>query len=343
MSSSTAGALSESAFETLFHELHDPAFLVDHVDGTFLVANQAAARFLGYSLDDLATLSPSDLHPHELPRLAAFLREVTAHGRWQADNLSCRRRDGSFVPAEARATTLSVEGRDCILIQVRDLRGQQLAEVGQSVRKLSHDLRNAMTTAQLLADRLSQNDDTQVRKSADVIARSLERAITMCQQTIDAGQIVGEAVSRERFLLADVVEEVIATVVMPSGLGTQVILDDADADATVLDADFDQVYRILLNLVRNASEAGAETVRIRGAREEAQAVLTVVDDGPGLPAPIRENLNREKPDLSSGSSGLGLMICCELAARHGGKMSVTDSGQSGSSFRITIPDNADAG
>ena len=342
MNSSTASALSESAFETLFHELHDPAFLVDHVDGGFLTANHAAARLLGYSLDDLATLSPSDLHPHELPRLDAFLREVVAHGRWQADDLSCRRRDGSFVPAEARATTLRVEGRDCILIQLRDLRGQQLAEVGQSVRKLSHDLRNAMTTAQILADRLTQNDDAQIRKSADVIARSLDRAITMCQQTVDAGQVAVEEVHRERFLLADVVEEVIATVVMPSGLGTRVVFDDADA--TVLDADFDQVYRILLNLVRNASEAGAQTVRIGGARETGRAVLTVDDDGPGLPAPIRDNLNREKPDLSAGSSGLGLMICCELAARHGGAMTVVESIATGTRFRITIPDdNTNAG
>lgn len=338
MHASTTTAVSEGAFASLFQELHDPAFLVDRVDGNFLAANQAAARLLGYSLDDLATLSPSDLHPHELPRLKSFLQEVTTHGRWQDDNLTCRCRDGSFVPAEARATTLHVQGRDCILIQLRDLRGQKLADVGQSVRKLSHDLRNAMTTAQLLADRLAENDDAQVRKSADVIARSLERAITMCQQTIDAGQIASEAPCRERFLLADVVEEVTTTVVMPSGLGTQVVMDDADEDATVLDADFDQIYRILLNLVRNAAEAGAQTVRIYGARDDGRANLTITDDGPGLPDSIRENLKREKPDLSEGSSGLGLMICCELAARHGGAMSVMDSGPKGSRFRVTIPD-----
>ena len=103
MHASTTTAVSEGAFASLFQELHDPAFLVDRIDGSFLAANQAAARLLGYSLDDLATLSPSDLHPHELPRLKAFLQEVTTHGRWQDDNLTCRCRDGSFVPADAAA------------------------------------------------------------------------------------------------------------------------------------------------------------------------------------------------------------------------------------------------
>lgn len=338
MSFTKATELRDGAFSVLFHELHDPAFLVDAAGGQFMAANQAAARLLGYSLDDLATLSPSDIHPHELPRLTAFLREVLARGRWQADTLSCRCRDGSFVPAEARAVALHLDGRACVLIQIRDLRGQQLAEVGRSVRKLAHDLRNALTTAQLLADRLSASADEKVSKSADVITRSLDRAIVMCQDTINVGQIASETLSRERFLLDDVVEEIIATVVLPSGLGTQVTFDPEHS--AIMDADFDQIYRILLNLVRNASEAGANVVHVSGARDAAGAVLTVQDDGPGLPAFIRDNLNREKPDLSPGSSGLGLMICCELAQRHGGRLEVERSDRSGTRFRITIPDPA---
>ena len=62
-------------------------------------------------------------------------------------------------PAEARATALQLDGQDCVLIQIRDLRPEILAEVGRSVRKLAHDLRNALTTSQLLADRLAGSDD----------------------------------------------------------------------------------------------------------------------------------------------------------------------------------------
>lgn len=338
MISTTTTELGPGAFSVLFHEQHDPAFLVDCEGGRFLAANYAAARLLGYSMDDLATLSPSDIHPHELPRLRGFLNEVVKRGRWQADTLSCRCRDGSFIPAEARATTLQLDGRTCVLIQIRDLRGEQLAEVGRSVRKLAHDLRNALTTAQLLADRLSASDDEAVNVSANVITRSLDRAIGMCQETVNIDQVTGETLNRERFLLDDVVEEVIATVVLPSGLGTRLVFDPENS--TIMDADFDQIYRILINLVRNASEAGATEVRISGRREGGHAELVVEDDGPGLPDFIRKNLTREKPELSSGSSGLGLMICCELAERHGGRVEIEHSDRSGTRFRITIPDPA---
>ncbi len=328
--------LRDTAFATLFQGLYDPAFVVDAEGGSFIAANEAAARLLGYTMDDLATLSPSDIHPHEVPRLRAFLGEVMTHGRWRADDLSCRCRDGSYVPAEARATALQLDGQDCVLIQIRDLRPEILAEVGRSVRKLAHDLRNALTTSQLLADRLAGSDDAAVRKNANVIARSLDRALVMCQDTVNAGRSDSETVDRERFLLDDVIEEVAATMVMPSGLGTQIAFEPAEA--VPLDADFDQVYRIFVNLLRNASEAGADLVRVDGRREEGRAVLMVEDNGPGLPAFIRDNLNREKPDLSSGSSGLGLMICCELAMRHGGEMKVARSDSTGTRFRITIPD-----
>lgn len=338
MFSTRTSDFNADAFATVFNELYDPAFLVDCDGGQFLASNHAAARLLGYSPDDLATLSPSDIHPHELPRLQRFLQEVVKHGRWQADSLSCRCRDGSFIPAEARATRLQLNGRTCVMIQIRDLRGEQLAEVGQSVRKLAHDLRNALTTAQLLADRLSTSDVEAVHVSANVIARSLDRAIGMCQDTVNIGQATGGTLNRERFLLDDVIDEVIATVVLPSGLGTRVVFDP-DKSA-IMDADFDRIYRILLNLVRNASEAGAHEVHVSGARQDGCAVLTVRDDGPGLPDFIRKNLTREKRELSSGSSGLGLMICCELAESHGGRMDVARSDHTGTEFRITIPDLA---
>ena len=327
-----------SAFAHLFDELHDPAFVIDAETGRFLAANRAATQLLGYPPEDLLAMSPTDIHPHELPRLQRFLADVLRHGRWQADDLSCRTRAGDLLPAEVRARAMTLDGRARIVTQIRDLRGERLAEVGQSVRKLVHDLRNALTTAQLLSDRLSAHDDEKVRASSDVIARSLERAVDLCRQTIDAGRIEEQAPSRTRFMLGDIVEEIVATTVLPSGVGTRIAFDAEDA--TLLDADFDQIYRALLNLVRNASDAGAVEVRIEGRREDGRALITVTDDGPGLPDFVRDNLAIETAGKSEGSSGLGLMITAEIAARHGGTLSVQDTGSQGTRFCLDIPDAA---
>lgn len=327
---------SDTAFFDLFDGMQDPALILDGTDGRIHAANKAAADLLGYPQDVLAGMTAADIHPHERPRLRAFLAEVQQRGAWLRDDLSCRTRDGELVPAEIRSTAFEMESGARILAVIRDLRGAQLAEVGQSVRKLVHDLRNALSTAQLLSDRLQGHADPKVRSGADVMSRSLERALDLCHQTLKAGRAEEQRPARTRFMLDDVVEEVIATAVLPGDIGVQVAFDPAAS--THLDADFDQVYRILLNLVRNAGDAGAQTITISGTRREAAALVTVTDDGPGLPPEVVRLLAEEKPQARAGSTGLGLMIASELAQGHGGTLSVEATGPQGTSFRILLPD-----
>jgi signal transduction histidine kinase len=89
--------------------------------------------------------------------------------------------------------------------------------------------------------------------------------------------------------------------------------------------------------VRNASDAGADLVTIRGRRTEAGARVTVTDDGPGLPDAVLSRLDGEK-ETPGGSSGLGLMIASELARGHGGTLTVEDTGPGGTIFRLDLPD-----
>jgi len=326
----------DTAFADLFDGMQDPAVILDARDGRIRAANRAAARLLGYSQETLAGMTAMDIHPHELPRLRQFLAEVQQRGAWLRDDLSCRTRDGDLVPAEIRSTAFDGGDGQHVLAIIRDLRGEQLAEVGQSVRKLVHDLRNALATAQLLSDRLQGHDDPRVRSGADVMSRSLERALDLCHQTLKAGRAEEQRPDRTRFLLDDVVEEVVATAVLPGGIGAQVAFDPHSS--TLLDADFDQVYRILLNLVRNASDAGAQTVTISGRRLDGAGEITVADDGPGLPPAIAERLAEEKPQTGPGSTGLGLMIAAELARGHGGTLCMAATGPRGTTFRIMLPD-----
>jgi len=329
-------APDETGFADLFDGMQDPALILDGESGRIRTANQAACTLLDYPRETLVGMSAADIHPHELPRLNQYLAEVRARGAWMRDDLSCRTRKGDFVPAEIRSTAFRAAGREEILVILRDLRGQQLAEVGQSVRKLVHDLRNTLATAQLLSDRLQGHADPEVRAGADVMSRSLERALDLCQQTLRAGRSEEHRPQRTRFLLDDIVEEVAATAILPGGIGPELRFDPGRT--TILDADFDQVYRIVLNLVRNAADAGARVVTVAGERHAGAARLTVADDGPGLPPDICDRLAQEKPELSAGSSGMGLMIASELARAHGGALNVAETGEAGTRFCIDIPD-----
>ena len=114
-----------------------------------------------------------------------------------------------------------------------------------------------------------------------------------------------------------------------------------------VDADPDQLFRVLLNLARNALQAldsqaakatGNAQIRVTGRREGAVAVIEVSDTGPGLPAKAREHLFEAfQGSARSGSTGLGLAIAAELVRAHGGDIRLVD-GTIGATFRITIPD-----
>ena len=334
MSDPVSPAAGPASFEDLFHGMQDAALILEAATGRIRAANAAAGALLGHEPEALRGMQAQDFHRHELPRLRAFFEETLARRNWQRDDLSCRRSDGTLIPAELRSTVFGDRDGAELLIIIRDLRGAQLAEVGRSVRKLVHDLRNQLATAQLLSDRLAGHHDDRVRAGAEVVSRSLERALGLCQQTLQAGRAEEARPDRIRFLIDEVVEEVAATGLLPPPLGPT--LELGAGAGTPLDADFDQVYRILLNLVRNATDAGARAITVCAARDGRLVRLWVRDDGPGLPEFVQDALREEKP--ASGSTGLGLMIAAELAQAHGGGLDVVETGPGGTVFVLDLPD-----
>jgi len=322
----------------LLAENFDPAVLIDAASGRFVAANGAARELLGYSDAELSEMTPSDIHPHELARLDRFMARVRRDGRWSSDELSCRTRDGRTVPALLRARMVDGAGGTAVLVVIRDQRERQLAELGSAVRQLAHDLKNTLATAQLMCDRLAANEDDRVRLSSESMARALERALALCRQTLQAGRAGLPAPDRMRFLLADVVEELAATAVGPDGHAAA--LEGRASDDVMLDADFDQTYRILLNLVRNAFDAGARSVRISGRNAGASAVIELRDDGPGLPEAVAARIGQDQMSGTEGGSGLGLRICHELCRNHGGTLDVAETGPEGTCFRVTLPFSA---
>jgi signal transduction histidine kinase len=114
-----------------------------------------------------------------------------------------------------------------------------------------------------------------------------------------------------------------------------------------VDADPEQMFRVFLNLLRNARQAleargdldpARDQIRIVGRREGAVVVVEVADTGPGLSEKARAQLFAPFTGASrSGGTGLGLAIAFELVHAHGGDISLVE-GTLGATFRITIPD-----
>ena len=106
-----------------------------------------------------------------------------------------------------------------------------------------------------------------------------------------------------------------------------------------LDADADQLARVVTNLLINASQAmnGTGHVWIDGGREATVTYLRVRDDGPGIPANVRERVFEALFTTKAKGSGLGLALCRRIAEAHGGTVTL-ENAERGAAFRISIPD-----
>jgi signal transduction histidine kinase len=216
----------------------------------------------------------------------------------------------------------------------------RLAALGLAVSKINHDLRNLLASSQLLSDQLASVPDPRVQRFAPKLMRSLERAIAFCQSTLSYGRAQEAAPDRRMILIEPVVAEVRESVGLAAG--TSITWISAIERGLTIDADPDQLFRVLLNLVRNAEQAlegqPATQIRITGRREGAVAIIEVSDTGPGIPPATRENLFKAfQTSGRPGGSGLGLAIAAELVGAHGGQIHLVE-GTIGATFRITIPD-----
>jgi hypothetical protein len=223
----------------------------------------------------------------------------------------------------------------------------RLAALGLAVSKINHDLRNLLGSAQLISDRLLSLPDPNVQRFAPKLVRALERAIAFCQSTLSYGRVQEPPPERKPILLEPLVEEVHETL----GLGPDAPIRwiSAVERELVIEADYDQLFRILLNLARNAVQAmesraardpGRDQIRITGRREGAVVVIEVSDTGPGFSDKAQAHLFEAfQGSTRTGGAGLGLAIAAELVRAHGGEIRLVE-GTIGATLRLTIPDRA---
>ena len=223
----------------------------------------------------------------------------------------------------------------------------RLAALGLAVSKINHDLRNLLASAQLFSDQLSNLPDPKVQRFAPKLMRALERAIAFCQSTLSYGAAQEAPPERKTIEVEPLIEEVHETLGL--GLDVPVRWIVAVERGLTMEADHDQMFRVLVNVARNSLQAldarGArdparDQIRITGRREGSVVVIEVSDTGPGVPEKARSHMFQAfQGSTRPGGSGLGLAIAAELVRAHGGDIRLVP-GTIGATFSITIPDRA---
>ncbi|MGR3376406.1 sensor histidine kinase [Salipiger abyssi] len=219
---------------------------------------------------------------------------------------------------------------------------ERLAQLGGAVARVSHDLRNILTSAQLFTDRIEMSEDPSVKRMAPKLVGSITRAVSLCENTLAFGKAEEPAPVLTQFNLAELVNEVLEAERLAIGEHDLSLSEDIPGSLQMR-GDPEQIYRVISNLVRNARQAitgSGEPGEISvAARVEDDAwVIEVTDTGPGLPPKARDHLFQPfQGGVRKGGAGLGLAIVAELVRNHGGTLRLARSDDAGTCFEIRLP------
>lgn len=221
----------------------------------------------------------------------------------------------------------------------------RLVALGQAVAKINHDLRNMLTSAQMASERLADSPDPQVAKALPRLERALGRAAALSRNVLEYGRSEEPEPHYQTLTLSTA----LAAAAEDAGLSPDGVTLKKDLPARfAVQADSDQLHRILVNLMRNARQAieadasrgqrGRGTVKVSAEIIGDQVVIRIADNGPGISTRLAEKLF--DPFVSGGNwdgTGLGLTISRELAANHGGQLNLIDTGPKGTVFELRLP------
>ena len=212
----------------------------------------------------------------------------------------------------------------------------RLAALGTAVTKINHDLRNILSTARLVSDSLAGSEAPEVKRAVPRLLDAIDRAVALCSGTLNFTREGAPPLRIQRFLLASMVEE-LADLLELKGGDRPLLLDRVPPDLAV-EADREQLHRVLMNLLRNAMEAGVRSIAIGAEAENGEVAIEMRDDGPGLPPKALANLFLPfAGSARPGGTGLGLAIAREVMRAHGGDIALSESTAHGTVFRLTLP------
>jgi PAS domain S-box-containing protein len=353
---------SERKFRAIFNTASDGMILVDPDSRRFLLANNSCLQMLGYTADEVANLSVTDLHPQEelhfvFEQIGSFIKGET--GR-RAD-IRFKRKDGSLFPADTTPAGVMLGDKKCILIVFRDIteprRAEEAllakerelrrsnAELEQFAYVASHDLQEPLRMVGSYTQLLARRYEGKLDKDADEFIRFAVDGVARMQLLINdllTYSRVGRRGKEPQPTDSGVALERALQNLKPA-------MEDSKGSVTpdslpVVTADDRQLEQLFQNLVGNAIKYhGDEPPRVHVSAEHSNGWWTfaIKDNGIGIERQYHERIFQVFQRLHTrkeySGTGIGLAVCTRIVERHGGRIWVESEPGNGSTFRFTLP------
>jgi signal transduction histidine kinase len=203
-------------------------------------------------------------------------------------------------------------------------RAERLAAVGQMAAMVAHEVRNPLGILRANVE-LAREVTTTERERYDDMLTEIDRINRLTHEFMSLARDVPLVV--EPVELLELAREIAAAAQL-AAKDSQI---EASGTVRTIDADRDKLKQAIYNLVLNATQMGAQHVRI----EVGGQTVTVADDGPGIPPEVARTLFEPFVTARPGGSGLGLAVARRVAERHGGSITLEKS-ERGARFSIYL-------
>jgi PAS domain S-box-containing protein len=352
---------SEARFRSITEANPVPIMIVGLQSGTVLYASPGTEQLLGIPLDQLLHESFDRILRDE----AARKELVKAMGEGRGINLKetiLHRGDGNPLYIALSARPINYQEESAMALGLYDLterkhaeaqiasqqealqQSEKMAALGGLLAGVAHELNNPLSVALGQATLLMEGaPDTKISARAEKILKATDR----CSRIVKSFLALARRKEPER-------KPVEINAIIQAALellGFQLRTENIDIALELepglpeINGDADQLTQVITNLILNAAQAmqdwkGARRLTIRTWHSEsARVFIRVADTGPGVPAEIRSRIF--EPFFTTkghkGGTGVGLSLCLNIVASHGGHLRLDDTSGGGATLTVELP------
>jgi PAS domain S-box-containing protein len=327
---------SHRRFRTIFYTNPNLIAIRRVNDGKFLDVYDAWEKATGYSCERMNALGDE-----------AIRMKTTEQSSIDTVQIEFTTRDGELRYGLLSSQVLEVNEEACELIVITDVservalqrhlnRLDRLNLIGEMAAGIAHEIRNPMTTIQGFLQIWRKTEAPMSKDHIDLMLSELMRANTIITEYLS---LAGNKTSHfDAHAVQDLVDSLSPLLQAVAVMAEKQVDVRHDTEEVWLRADANEMRQVILNLAKNgleAMDAGGKLL-IRTYADGLEAVIDVIDEGPGIPDDVLERIGTPFFTTKDHGTGLGLALCYSIIERHQGSIGVT-SGPLGTMFSVRLP------
>ncbi|HZG87920.1 PAS domain S-box protein [Paenibacillus sp.] len=321
-------------------------------DGSYTFVSASCKSHLGYEPDEMRSIFPYDIfHPEDIPLI------MESHGNilkdLQMTNCVYRilHKDGIYVWFESVGKAIKNEKGEVteLLLFSRNIsdrmqteqllrKAEQLSVLGELAAGIAHEIRNPLTTIKGFISLMKESSSGKYSQYHDILLSEIERIEEITNEFLMVAK--PQAVSFQKADIVSLVKAASKLLEPQATLNNVQIEVKTDFDPEYIYGEGNHLKQAFTNIIKNAIEALPDggTVRIKLSRtNDGQAVITINDDGCGIPADRLAHLGEPFYSLKGKGTGLGLMICFKIVKEHNGTIQIESRVNEGTTVTVKLP------